>query len=89
MTFLSLQNVEAELSYAYIHAVAAAARMGCDVADRHLDNAGVDATISARGQFAPDSVLTDISLHVQLKATTKAATLDARQRYPVFYGRRW
>jgi len=71
MPHLNQNDVEAELSYAYLHAVAAATGMGCSVADRHLDNAGVDAMICARDQFAEDSVLTDITLHVQLKATSK------------------
>jgi hypothetical protein len=74
MPHLGRNDVEAELSYAYLHAVAAATGIGCSVADRHLDNAGVDATICARDQFAPDSILTDITLHIQLKATSKQTT---------------
>jgi hypothetical protein len=82
MPLLTSQNVEAELSYAYLHAVAAKSGMSCAVSDRHLDNAGVDATISASDQFASDSVLTDISLHVQLKATTKQpAEVNGRLSY--------
>jgi hypothetical protein len=80
---LSLQNIEAELSYAYLHAVAATAGMSCAVSDRHLDNAGVDAAISANDQFAPDSVYTDLTLHVQLKATTKQPT-EAKGRLSYF-----
>lgn len=45
-------------------------------ANRHLDNAGVDAEINAVERFSVDSVLTDFSLHVQLKATEQQPTLD-------------
>jgi hypothetical protein len=76
MPHLSQNDIEAELSYAYLHAVAAATAIGCDVAGRHLDNAGVDAMITARDQFAADSVLTDITLHVQLKATSSQPTIS-------------
>lgn len=85
MPLLSTQNIEAELSYAYIHAVAAVAGMEGQVTGRHLDNAGVDATISAREQFAADSLLTDLSLHVQLKATKKQPTEDSRGRFSYFF----
>ncbi len=69
MPLLSTNDTEAELSYAYLHAVAAKAGMNCMYANRHLDNAGVDAEINAVERFSVDSVLTDFSLHVQLKAT--------------------
>jgi Domain of unknown function (DUF4365) len=71
MPHLGQNDIEAELSYAYVHAVAAAAGMGCSVTARHLDNAGVDAELNARDQFAADSILTDITLHIQLKATSR------------------
>lgn len=72
-TALSLQNRESELSYAYIHAVAAHAGMDCAVSSRHQDNAGVDATITAWGDF-PGSLLTEVKLSVQLKATISSPT---------------
>ncbi len=65
---LTTQNIEAELSYAYLHAVAAAAGVACNVTDRHLDNAGVDATLHIVHDVPP---LTDLTVHVQLKATAK------------------
>jgi hypothetical protein len=40
---LSSQNIEAELSYAYIHAIAAQCGMACAIGSRHEDNAGIDA----------------------------------------------
>ncbi|MDW9503040.1 DUF4365 domain-containing protein [Sinorhizobium meliloti] len=69
---LSSQNVEAELSYAYIHAVAAHAGMACEVAGRHHDNAGVDAQITAWGPFPQGGYRHEVDIKVQLKATVSA-----------------
>ena len=67
---LTEQNIEAELSYAYLHAVASKAGFSCEYRNRHLDGAGVDATITEDGRkLAPDSILTSFSVYVQLKAT--------------------
>jgi hypothetical protein len=58
------------LSYAYLHAVASKAGFSCEYRNRHLDGAGVDATITEDGRrLAADSVLTSFSVDVQLKAT--------------------
>ena len=78
---LTENNIKAELSYAYLHAVAS--RAGCEavVSGRHRDSAGVDAVISAKERFAPDSIYTDFSLDVQLKATSDEAVLDDRDRF--------
>src|SRR3954452_20351931 len=78
---LTENNIKAELSYAYLHAVAS--RAGCEavVSGRHRDSAGVDAVISARERFAPDSIYTDFSIDVQLKATSDEPFLDERGRY--------
>jgi hypothetical protein len=70
---LTTQNIEAELSYAYLHAVATHAGFSCTYSDRHLDGAGIDAIVREDGRrLAPDSILTAIDLHVQLKATYHA-----------------
>ena len=67
---LTEQNIEAELSYAYLHAVASRAGFSCEYRNRHLDGAGVDATITEDGRFlAEDSKLCYVPLDVQLKAT--------------------
>lgn len=67
---LSEQNVEAELSYAYLHAIATREGFACSYATRHLDDAGVDAVIHEDGRLlADDSLLSSFTLHVQLKAT--------------------
>ncbi len=66
------QDVEASLSYAYLHAVASHAGVACQEANRAHDNQGIDATLSLRRNFGDDAVLTDITLHIQLKATVKS-----------------
>jgi len=65
------QDREAELSYAYLHAVAAKAGVACMDANRAHDNAGIDATLHLVKDFGPQALLSEISLHVQLKATIK------------------
>ena len=80
---LTQQNIEAELSYAYLHAVASRGGFSCTYSDRHLDDAGVDAVIREDGRkLATDSQLTSLELHVQLKATfQKPIEQDGRFSY--------
>lgn len=67
---LTLQNIEAELSYAYLHAVATRGGFSCSYTHRHLDDVGVDAQVHEDGrELVPDSRHTSFALHVQLKAT--------------------
>jgi hypothetical protein len=67
---LTSPNIESELSYAYLHAVAAKAGFACEYRSRHADHAGIDATVTQDGSLlARDSTLTYISVDVQLKAT--------------------
>ncbi len=68
---LSENNIKSELSYAYLHAVAARAGIECHGAGRHSDGAGVDATLRAVGRFHADSILTDFTVEIQLKATSQ------------------
>lgn len=77
---LSQQNIESELSYAYLHAVAARGGIICESSGRHTDEAGVDATLRVRGRLAPDSVLTQFSIDVQLKAS-RQVPLERNGRY--------
>lgn len=65
-----IQDIESELSYAYLHAVAAKAGMSCKQGDRHDDGAGVDAEINYRGMTS-HPYLRHVQLNVQLKATVK------------------
>ena len=76
MQALSPLNIESELSYAYLHAVASKAGMACNVAGRHEDNNGVDATLTAWGPFTNGGYLTEVDIKVQLKATTATPTDD-------------
>lgn len=59
----------AELSYAYLHAVCAAAGLGCQSSGRIDDNAGVDATIRVNERLDPASILFNFQIEIQLKAT--------------------
>lgn len=70
MTLLPPIEIESELSYAYLHAVSSKAGMSCETTGRHVDNMGIDAQIRASEQFSTDSILTDITIDIQLKATT-------------------
>lgn len=65
------QDIEAQLSYAYLHAVASHAGIACQEANRAHDNLGIDACLTLRRDFGEDAPLKDITLHIQLKATTK------------------
>ncbi len=67
---LGPNDVESELSYAYLHAVASAASASCSVTGRHEDNAGVDAKIVGWGPFPDGGYRQEVDLKVQLKATT-------------------
>jgi hypothetical protein len=74
-------NIEAELSYAYLHAVASKAGFSCEYRNRHLDGACIDATITEDGRkLADDSLLTSFSVDVQLKATCQNLP-DANARF--------
>jgi len=71
----SQNDIEAELSYAYLHAVAAHAGVACRPGDRHEDGRGIDAQLTAWGNW-PDSYRTEVNLKVQLKATSLACADD-------------
>lgn len=68
-------DIESELGYAYLHAVATKAGMSCHVGNRHEDNAGIDAVLTAWGPF-PGAYLTEVDLKVQLKATINRQAED-------------
>ena len=71
MKALSPPNIESELSYAYLHAVASRAGMACNAGNRHEDNNGIDARITAWGPFDNGGYLTEVDLKIQLKATVR------------------
>ncbi|WP_390620548.1 DUF4365 domain-containing protein [Caulifigura coniformis] len=76
---LSSNDVESELSYAYLHAIAAAADCGCTVAGRIPDGMGVDAWIHVGDHF-PALGYRKFTIEVQLKATATPMTL-VRNRF--------
>jgi hypothetical protein len=73
---LSSNHVVSELSYAYLHAVAAHAEMRCKVSTRLEDNNGIDAQITAWGPFPGDGYLEKVDVKIQLKATTQVPPED-------------
>lgn len=75
---LTSQDVEAELSYAYVHAVASAAGMGCEGSTRVQDANGIDAKITAWGPFQGGGYQTEVDLKIQLKATKKTPIDDGQ-----------
>lgn len=64
-------DIEAELSYAYLHAVASKVGVSCESSGRLEDKAGIDASLVARrSNPPPGGYLSEVTLNVQLKATT-------------------
>ncbi len=78
---LTRNNIISELSYGYVHAVAARAGMACEVAGRHSDGDGVDAMIRVKERLAVDAIFTSFAIFVQLKATAVTAA-HSNGRYP-------
>jgi hypothetical protein len=70
MKLLSQNDSESELSYAYLHAVAAMAGASCTTVTRHQDNRGVDALLTAWIELQNGDTQ-EVDLKIQLKATTK------------------
>jgi hypothetical protein len=68
---MTRNDILAELSYAYLHAIASRAGFSCQVADRISDAHGVDARVGWKERFDASTVHTNDDFRVQLKATTK------------------
>lgn len=66
---LSQNDIESEISYAYLHAVASHAGAGCSNASRASDGNGIDAIITGWGPFQGGGYLQEIDIKIQLKAT--------------------
>lgn len=66
---LTNKDIESELSYAYLHAVASKVGASCNIANRALDGNGIDAAITGWGPFLGGGYLEEVTFHVQLKAT--------------------
>lgn len=75
-------DVEAELSYAYVHAIAAKAGVACQCTTRTADNMGIDASLHIVKDFGEGATLTELSINLQLKATVAKPSLrDGRLSY--------
>ena len=68
MHALISNDIESELSYAYLHAVVSQAGMSCKMGNRHEDGNGIDATVTAWLPEVDSKTLTEVDLKVQLKA---------------------
>lgn len=71
---LTRNQVESELSLAYLHAVAAEASFSVTVP--HIDSDGVDAIVAGKGYLTPESSRYSPRIEVQLKASFNVATND-------------
>jgi hypothetical protein len=72
---LTENDIKAELSYAYLHAITSRAGVGCEVTGRLSDGAGVDAVLRVRERLAPPPSLVEFTVDVQLKATSSEPIL--------------
>lgn len=68
---MNTNDIKSELSYAYLHAVASAARASCNIATRIEDNNGIDANITVFGPFQSDANRHEVDIKIQLKATSQ------------------
>ena len=81
---LSDNNIESELSYAYLHAIASRGGIICESSGRLSDEAGIDAVLRVKGSLHPESSLTQFTVDVQLKATKREPTeIDGKYSYPL------
>lgn len=72
LSLLSVQNIESELSYAYLHAVAAQAGVSCTQGSRHEDNHGIDARLLGLAPFPAQGKRTEVDINIQLKGRSKS-----------------
>lgn len=66
---LTRNQIESELSLAYLHAVAAKASFAVDIP--HVDSDSVDATISGKGKVDPTSIRYSPRIEVQIESINK------------------
>jgi hypothetical protein len=78
MRALSQLDIEAELSYAYLHTVAARAGLVCRVASGFEDKAGIDAALTGWAPFPDGGYLEEVDVKVQLKSTSLVPRDDGR-----------
>ena len=69
---LTDQNIESELSYAYLHAISSRGGIICEYTGRHTDEAGVDAVLRVKGSLAADSTLNNFTVERAAQGDEKA-----------------
>jgi len=74
---LTRNQIESELSLAYLHAVAAKASFSVTVP--HIDSDGVDAIVAAKGYLTVESESYSPRIEIQLKASINAAANEEGQ----------
>jgi hypothetical protein len=74
---LTQNDKQEQLSLAVLHAIAAKAGFAFEVTGRILDNWGTDARITVKERLDPQSILTEFTLHFQMKGVKRALTLAA------------
>lgn len=75
MNSVSYTDIESELSYALLHAVAAKVGASCVISNRLSDNRGIDACLTFWDND-PSVLRTEVDLKIQLKATVKTPVDD-------------
>ncbi|HEY9262753.1 DUF4365 domain-containing protein [Chitinophaga sp.] len=73
---LTSNDIESEISYAYLHAVASHAGAGCHNANRASDGNGIDAIITGWGPFPNGGYIQEVDIKVQLKATVGVPSVN-------------
>lgn len=73
-TAIANTDIEAELSYAFLHAVASQSQASCKAGERLSDNRGIDAHLTSWGPFHGAGAKQEVDLKVQLKATVANPT---------------
>lgn len=61
-------DIKAELSYAYVHAIAA--KVGCECMRTVVDRDSIDVAIKAHGLYSATSTIKGVQIDLQLKATS-------------------
>src|SRR5688572_20632745 len=74
-------HIKEELSYAYVHAVAARAGFGCGRISQDIGS--VDAILSADGGFPDDAALQHVVIQLQLKATCRRMSNEPQFLFPL------
>jgi hypothetical protein len=72
---ITSKDIEAQLSYAYLHAAAVHAGLECRQATAVEDKEGIDAVVTAYGEV-PGTWRTQVTINIQLKATIKTPSDD-------------